>query len=245
MFPNSRDPRSLDSLVALVSRLVEGADPPPQSPVSSRLGGVHLPSPPSDPLPHERLVFVEDRHCDLMAVARRPDGTVVVFFDPRELDRVVDWIPGLLQHQLAHVTRGHLDDPRLRTTRYPEELRIAQELEANEDVDQPLPPDAYRVEQFAPLGIRPGQTLERRFRILVEATRTGRLWPGLAIRRSCGCGDGTGPGPVTAQRAFHGAAPARLEALPPTIPPVRYRHRLVRRRTGIGRSATRRRRRRS
>jgi len=80
----------------------------------------------------------------------------------------------ILQHELHHIIYHHLTDPRFRHGHRPELMTLAMEMAANEDIVH-APADVITWKQYADLGMEALQTTRRRYALLCEAERDGRL----------------------------------------------------------------------
>ena len=114
---------------------------------------------------------------DVMAVALRrlaaPEGRLQLLVNVAYLEAHPEDFAGVLLHEIQHVVLGHLSSAKLHVVSNVSAMEVAMELSANEAVHEPLPEPVLRIEQYARLGIAPGQSTLQRYAILAEAVRRG------------------------------------------------------------------------
>ncbi len=156
----------------------------------------------------ERLDPIEDEHVPVMAVSqhgRRCYLHINVHYFLNPVERM-QYVPGVLLHEVHHVVMGHLSNPRLREVEHPGLMELAMEISANEFISEPLPGEPPTVQRFARFGIRAGQSTRERYDILVRAQSEGRVlpqavcWVDRHLPRGVGIGQGVGPDAGTDER---------------------------------------------
>ncbi|MEN0064224.1 MAG: VWA-like domain-containing protein [Myxococcota bacterium] len=124
-----------------------------------------------DPVAHDRV--------PVMAVTLRqftnPRSRIVLLVNRPYFATHPDWFAGVLLHELQHVVLGHLTHQPFHAVQHPRLMEIAMEVSANEGIGEALPPYPITVERLARFGLAPGQSTLDRYRLLVEAQRSGRL----------------------------------------------------------------------
>ncbi len=88
-----------------------------------------------------------------------------VLRDPR-------YVPGLLLHEVHHLVLGHLARPAFFSPEQPDLMLLAQEMSANEYIEEPLPsPIVWQ--HFERFGVRAGQSTLERYEHLRQARAEG------------------------------------------------------------------------
>lgn len=125
-----------------------------------------------------RFDVIETRAVDTMAVALRrwdePNGRLQLLINREALEPQRSFLAGILLHELAHVTLGHLSDERLHVVARPLLMELAMEMSANEDLIEPLPP-SVQWQAFREHGVGPRQSTLERYLLLCRAADEGRL----------------------------------------------------------------------
>lgn len=93
--------------------------------------------------------------------------------NPRELAREPRFLRGLLLHEVHHIVLGHLAHPKFFVPAERELMEIAQEVSANEYIDEPLP-DPMLWQHFERFGLRAGQSTLERYHLLCKARAQGQ-----------------------------------------------------------------------
>lgn len=83
------------------------------------------------------------------------------------------FVRGILLHEVHHVVLGHLTNPKFFGVAHPQLLEIAEEVSANEHVEEDLP-DPITWKTYEALGLRPGQSTLERYEKLVAAAAAGK-----------------------------------------------------------------------
>lgn len=91
------------------------------------------------------------------------------FRDPKH----IQFLKGVLLHEVHHVVLGHLTHPKFRNLVHRDLLTLAQEMSANEHIHEPLPGRPIVWIDFADYGIRGGQSTLERYDLLVQARFEG------------------------------------------------------------------------
>lgn len=91
------------------------------------------------------------------------------------LQRMPQFLRGLLLHEVHHVVLGHLAHPRFFAAERPELMQVAQETTANEHIEEALP-SPMLWQHFERFGFRAGQSTYERYELLLAA-RTESLVP--------------------------------------------------------------------
>ena len=84
--------------------------------------------------------------------------------------RAPEYLRGILLHEVHHVVLGHLSHPKFFDAAHPDLMEIAEEISANEHIEEPLP-DPMTWRAFEKYGLRGGQSTLERYEKLVEARR--------------------------------------------------------------------------
>jgi len=82
------------------------------------------------------------------------------------------FLRGLLLHEVHHIVLGHLAHPRFFGAAQPDLMGLAQEMSANEHIEEPLPSPVL-VSHFERFGVRPGQSTLERYDRLCQARAEG------------------------------------------------------------------------
>lgn len=83
------------------------------------------------------------------------------------------FLRGLLLHEVHHIVLGHLAHPKFFGAMQPELMQLAQEMSANEYIEEPLP-EPVLVQHFERFGVRPGQSTLERYELLCAARLEGK-----------------------------------------------------------------------
>lgn len=82
---------------------------------------------------------------------------------------------GVLLHEIQHVLLGHLTNPMLHRVAYPRVMELAMEISADEPVVDFIPDHGFGIDDWAVLGIEPGQSTLERYRLLARAYECKQL----------------------------------------------------------------------
>jgi predicted metal-dependent peptidase len=88
------------------------------------------------------------------------------------LQRDPRFLRGLLLHEVHHIVLGHLAHPKFFGVEQRDLMQIAQEMSANEHIEEPLP-EPILVRHFERFGVRPGQSTLERYELLCKARAEG------------------------------------------------------------------------
>jgi predicted metal-dependent peptidase len=113
-----------------------------------------------------RFEVLEDEGVPSMAVSALAGGRIRLHVNPTYFAEHPQYLRGILLHEVHHVVLGHLT-PRFRGRAWPKLMEIAMEVSANEDIREQLP-DPVTWQQFSALGLRPNQSTQQRYELLVE-----------------------------------------------------------------------------
>lgn len=119
-----------------------------------------------------RLSPVVDPSVEVMAVSLY-GGRYYLHVNVDYFANYPQYLRGLLLHEVHHIVLGHLSHPKFFDVAYPDILEIAQEVSANEFIQEALP-DPITWREFARFGLRPRQSTIERYDRLV-ATLDARL----------------------------------------------------------------------
>jgi predicted metal-dependent peptidase len=159
-----------------------------------------------------RMEPVEDASVPVMAVSargRRLFLHVNVDFFTRPPQNV-QYLRGVLLHEVHHVVLGHLSLEKFRRVPHPELMELAMEVSANEFIREPLPGDPPLWTDFAALGLAAGQSTRERYELLVKALEQGRI---ITLPAWFDCHRPDGVGGVYGQRLPEPGAAGRLRQL--------------------------------
>ncbi len=119
-----------------------------------------------------KLVPVVDPSVETMAVSFE-GGRVYLHVHVDHFVRAPQDVRGILLPEVHHVVLGHLTHPKFFGVEHPALMEIAQEVSANEFVEEPLP-DPITWRTFEHLGVRAGQSTMERYERLVGAHAEGK-----------------------------------------------------------------------
>jgi predicted metal-dependent peptidase len=88
------------------------------------------------------------------------------------------FLRGVLLHEVHHVVFGHLTHPKFFDVEHPDLMELAQEMSANEFIEELLP-DPITWKQFEAWGVRSHQSTIERYRKLVATRASGKPVPHL------------------------------------------------------------------
>jgi predicted metal-dependent peptidase len=137
------------------------------------------------------LRVVDTDRCGFMAVsaADQPAGAVTLHVNRKVFEKNPDGFKGVLQHELHHVLLGHVQGPHPSEVEHSSAMQIAQEISANELIQEALPGQPVVWTAFQQYGIRPNQTTAVRYQLLVEAMEAGDWEPPARTVSACDHGD--------------------------------------------------------
>jgi predicted metal-dependent peptidase len=114
-----------------------------------------------------RVSPVVDPSVALMAVSLH-GGRYYLHVNVEAFVREPHFLRGILLHEVHHIVLGHLAHPKFHDALHPDLMEIAEEISANEHIEEPLP-DPITWKLFERQGIRPGQSTLTRYEKLVAA----------------------------------------------------------------------------
>jgi predicted metal-dependent peptidase len=125
-----------------------------------------------------RLHPVEDPSVETMAVSFAPasglgEGRFYLHVNVDEIVKEPQFVRGILLHEVHHIVLGHLTHPKFFGAAYPNLMELAEEVSANEHIEEPLP-DPITVRTFESVGLKPGQSTLERYEKLVAARVAGK-----------------------------------------------------------------------
>ena len=123
-----------------------------------------------------QMTAVEDPTVDVMAVCTYREKIylrVNVDFFVRQLQ----YLNGVLLHEVHHVVLGHLTDPKFHDAVHPDLIGLAMEISANEYISEPLPGQPAKWQDYTRFGIQSGQSTLQRYELLVRARRNSDRLP--------------------------------------------------------------------
>ena len=85
----------------------------------------------------------------------------------------LQYVPGVLLHEVHHVVLGHLSDPEFAGPAHPDLMELAMEVSANEYIRDPLPGAPPVWTAFKQYGLAAGQSTRERYQLLVQARLAG------------------------------------------------------------------------
>ena len=165
-----------------------------------------------------RMAVVADPSMQRMGVSLQ-NGRVFLHVNVASFQEEPQYLRGVLLHEVHHVVLGHLGNPKFADADQPDLMDLALEMSANEYIEEPLP-DPITWKQYAPIGIRAGQSTIERYHRLCEARRgnTSKPVPGETSRvddhRPMNA-PGRDPGTVEATRQLLRSAFEEAERLQP------------------------------
>ncbi len=89
----------------------------------------------------------------------------------------LQYVQGVLLHEVHHVVLGHLSDPEFASPAHPDLMELAMEVSANEYIRDPLPGAPPVWTMFKQYGLAAGQSTRERYELLVRARRAGANIP--------------------------------------------------------------------
>lgn len=122
-----------------------------------------------------QLVLVENSQVQVMAVSwsggRWYLHVNVDYFlgSPKN----VQYVAGVLLHEVHHIVLGHVTDPRFLYAAHPALMQLAMEMSANEFITEPLPGKPVLWSDYQRYGIGAGQSTWERYELLCRARRNG------------------------------------------------------------------------
>lgn len=119
------------------------------------------------------ITAVDDPSIDVMAVSSA-GGRLYLHVERSVFASRPQWLAGILLHEVHHIVLGHVSHPKFRGLAHPELLELAMEMSANEYIREPLP-FPITIDDYAHLGIGPGQSTLERYERLVRAKERGAL----------------------------------------------------------------------
>jgi predicted metal-dependent peptidase len=119
-----------------------------------------------------RMDPVEDPAVEVMAVSAR-GGHFYLHVNVDFFIGNLQYLKGVLLHEVHHVVLGHLSDPKFRGAAHPDLMELAMEISANEFVREPLPGSPPRWKNYQAFGIQEGQSTLERYELLVQARQRG------------------------------------------------------------------------
>jgi predicted metal-dependent peptidase len=131
-----------------------------------------------------RIDPVADPSVESMAVSVQGaigPGLPARFYLHVNVDRFVrapEHLRGILLHEVHHVVLGHLTHPKFFDVAHPDLMELAQEMSANEHVEEPLP-NPITWQAFKAVGVRAGQSTMQRYDALVAARAGGKPMPSM------------------------------------------------------------------
>lgn len=87
----------------------------------------------------------------------------------------LQYLRGVLLHEMHHVVLGHLSHPKFRQVAHPDLMELAMEMSANEHIREPLPGHPVRWQDFTVFGVAAGQSTMERYTLLVQARSRGKV----------------------------------------------------------------------
>ncbi len=117
---------------------------------------------------------VDDATVDVMAVSGHQEG-LRLHVNSEYFASHPEHVHGVLLHEVHHVVLGHLSEPKFRDPAYPDLMRLAMEMSANEHIKEPLPDNIVTWKDFARHGVRAGQSTMERYNRLAERRNEGAL----------------------------------------------------------------------
>jgi|SRR5579883_647479 len=89
----------------------------------------------------------------------------------------LQFVRGVLLHEVHHVVLGHLSDPEFMAPAHPDLMELAMEVSANEYIREPLPGNPPVWTMFKLFGLAAGQSTLERYELLVRARQNGANIP--------------------------------------------------------------------
>jgi predicted metal-dependent peptidase len=121
-----------------------------------------------------RVDPVSDPSIERMAVSLH-GGRYYLHVNVEAFVREPEYLRGILLHEVHHIVLGHLSHPKFFGALHGDLMEIAQEISANEHIEEPLP-DPITWKLFERFGIRVGQsTLTRYDKLLASRQRDGNV----------------------------------------------------------------------
>jgi predicted metal-dependent peptidase len=120
-----------------------------------------------------RLTPVESPWVDVMAVEAR-GARVYLHVNVSFFIANLQYLWGVLLHEVHHVVLGHLTNPALRQAEDWAAMELAMEIGANEYIRDPLPGQPPVWQRYQHLGLAAGQSTRERYRLLADARAAGR-----------------------------------------------------------------------
>ncbi len=117
---------------------------------------------------------VADPSVEVMAVSlssRRGAPRYYLHVNVEHMTKHPQFLRGVLLHEVHHIVLGHLTHPKFFDAAHPDLMELAEEMSANEFIEEPLP-DPITWKQFEAYGVRGRESTIERYRKL-EATRAG------------------------------------------------------------------------
>jgi hypothetical protein len=131
-----------------------------------------------------RMQAVEDPSIPVMAVSAHGKHVWlhvnIDYFFQRDLKGQygnMQFVRGVLLHEVHHVVLGHLADPEYANPAHPDLMELAMEVSANEYIREPLPGNPPVWTMFKQFGLGPGQSTVERYDLLVKARQGGAVIP--------------------------------------------------------------------
>jgi predicted metal-dependent peptidase len=131
-----------------------------------------------------RVQAVEDPSIPIMAVSAHGKHVWlhvnIDYFFQRDLKGQfshLQYVRGVLLHEVHHVVLGHLSDPEFWGSAHPDLMELAMEISANEYIREPLPGTPPVWTMFKQYGIASGQSTLERYALLVKARLGGAIVP--------------------------------------------------------------------
>ncbi len=124
---------------------------------------------------------VADPSIEVMAVslASRRDGPrYYLHVNVDQMAKEPQFLRGVLLHEVHHVVLGHLTHPKFFDAEHPDLMELAQEMSANEFIEELLP-DPITWKQFEAWGVRGHQSTLERYRKLAATRASGKPVPHL------------------------------------------------------------------
>ncbi|GAC1352032.1 MAG: hypothetical protein NVSMB1_10880 [Polyangiales bacterium] len=154
-----------------------------------------------------RIDPVADPSVEVMAVSLH-NHRFYLHINVEHLVAFPQYLRGILLHEVHHLVLGHLTHPKFFGVQHPDLMEIAQEVSANEFIDEPLP-DPLTLELFGAYGLRKVQSTLERYERLAAVRNDGRA---VAYKHELRIVDGRVPSQFV---DTHGWNPGSKSSTPP------------------------------
>jgi predicted metal-dependent peptidase len=114
-----------------------------------------------------RMDPVADPTVEAMAVSLHGDR-FYLHVNVDAFARAPEHLRGILLHEVHHIVLGHLTNPKFFDREHPDLMEIAEEMSANEHIEEPLP-EPITWKHFERWGVRAGQSTVERYDLLAKA----------------------------------------------------------------------------